>query len=787
MIDFERIRRDYPISVVASTLLGVVWDKTKSKPDDLYALCPCHSERTPSFHVEDGKDQWYCYGCGQGGDVVKLVELACGVTPAEAARMITGETAPTQREAAPVVKADPYAGYTFMPAPHDAIPLVAGKRTPRIRNPKKGTEPAYTPEDVYPYYNADGELIGYVLRVIIGGQKVTPTVLWATWEGGEGWCHGRLPKMPLDGLPELLANPGRQVLVVEGEKCRKAAQAALGDRVVVVSWCGGTNAVAGADWSPLEGRSLLLWPDHDEAGYKAMHDLVRRSKPARVKWVRSYPAAKGADVADVIADGGDVAAYIKANVSEEALVWAGMEPVVEKESSDGRVAGDRAVGNNSPDTGYEDGQTGEGKKDSDGRVLGDRDKGDSVAIEGGRGGLPDTSPTDWLQHVIWNAKGDAIKSKSIHNAMLYIQYHDLFQGIFAYNEFNHKIYMMRRPPWNLGRGKWEPVVADDDDATALRGYLETVGISLGKDDTYAAVSRVAKHNRFNPVRDRLTGLVWDGVERLSKPYCWLARYLGAEPTAVNRAFGRKFLISACARIMQPGVKVDTVLVIEGEQGSRKSSSLRALCSPFGDKYFLDNLSDPYGKDGKMLLQGKLIVELAELEAFSRSEVRQEKSFITTQVDEFRPPFARSVVEYPRTFIIAGSTNQEEYLKDPTGARRFWPVRTGEIDLALLQEDAEQLWAEAFVAYNAGEQWWLDADEEKAAAVEQAKRYKTDPWVGLIREALLGDTVTNVNTVLQRLDVGKRERTIYTNERVSAILRQLGYERDSDGYNYRRVS
>lgn len=768
MIPFSDIRRDYPIEVVASTLLGVVWDKGKSTATDLWACCPIHKEKTPSFHVE--ADRFHCFGCGASGDVVDLVAASHGVGKAEAARMITGEAAPAPRTATPV-KVDPYEGYTFTPAPHDAIPLVAGKRTPKIRNPKKGTEPAYTPESVYPYYNQDGELIGYDLRVIIEGQKITPTILWAQWAGGEGWCHGRLPKMPLMGLPELLVNPGKQVLVVEGGKCWKAVSEALGGSVVVVTWCGGTNAVAGTDWSPLAGRSLLLWPDHDEGGYKAMADVARRSKPGRVKWVRSYPAAKGADVADVVADGLSVPDYIKGNVSAEALKWA----AAPEESEDGNL------GRSNPVRDSDDGSSGRSTVHS-----GAVDTGDGGKDREEENPLQEVTPdTDWLQHVIWNAKGDAIKSKSIHNAMLYIQYHDLFQGIFAYNEFNHKIYMMRRPPWNLGRGKWEPTTADDDDATALRGYLETVGLSLGKDDTFAAVARVAKHNRFNPVRERLESLKWDGIERLSKPYCWLARYLGAAPTEINRAFGRKFLISACARIMQPGVKVDTVLIIEGEQGGQKSSSLRALCSVFGDKYFLDNLSDPYGKDGKMLLQGKLIVELAELEAFSRSEVRQEKSFITTQVDEFRPPFGRSVVEYPRTFIIAGSTNQEEYLKDPTGARRFWPVRTGEIDLDLLAADAEQLWAEAFVAYQEGERWWFkkgdDDDLIRAAEAEQAKRYKTDPWVGLIAAATRGEVFTTPNEVLSRLDVGKRERTIYMNERVVSILRMTGWEKDGDGF------
>jgi putative DNA primase/helicase len=789
----EQIKERVPISRLVGEYVAA--DKHKSQPGDLWGLCPVHKERTPSFHAEDALGRAHCFGCGFSADHFEFVERMDSLSFRDAVAKVGAMAGITVegggeyvakpipvREAAP----DPYAGYEFIPVPADVPDLIPGQKTPPARRPKfVGTDKeftTYTPSDVYAYFNSDGELLGYVIRQDLGeGKKLTPGLWWAKApDGYEGWSHGSLPApRPLYGLPELLAHPDKQVLVVEGEKCRRAADKALGGKVVVVSWLGGTSAVRQTDWSPLAGRSLLLWPDHDEGGYKAMAEVASRAKPKRAKWVRSYSTQKGADVADLIADGLSVPDYIKANISETPLVWqkeTDDEQPMESPDSDGR--GDKP-----------DGRSGrQGTKPQD-RTPRD-DMGDGVSGRDGRGvaapvedeqaPLP-LDDDEWENHLVRNADGSGVKSRSIHNAMLMIQYHDLFKGIFAYNEFNHKIYMMRPPPWTPGKRKWEPVVADDDDATALRGYLETVGISVGKDDTYSAISRVAKHNRFNPVKDRLEGLVWDGVERLSKPYCWLTRYMGAAPTDINRAFGRKFLISACARIDKPGCQVDTVLIIEGDQGSRKSSSFRALCSVFGDKYFLDNLSDPYGKDGKMMLQGKLIVELAELEAFSKSEVRQEKSFITTRVDEFRPPFGRSVMEYPRTLVIAASTNQDEYLKDPTGARRFWPVKTGEIDFELLTQDAEQLWAEAYQAYKAGEQWWLTPEEEELALVEQAKRFKTDPWSALIEGVVRGEMTTTPNHILQALDVPKKERTVFNNDRVSSILRMMGWVKDGNGF------
>jgi predicted P-loop ATPase len=802
----EQIKERVPISRLVGEYVAA--DKHKSQPGDLWGLCPIHKERTPSFHAEDALGRAHCFGCGFSADHFEFVErmdslsFRDAVAKVGAMAGITVEGGGEVRDLPPMPvrepTPDPYAGYEFIPAPADAQPIIPGKRTPKLRNPKKGTEPTYTPEAVYPYYNADGELVGYDLRVIIEGQKITPTILWAKNGDWQGWCHGRLPKMPILGLEDVLRCPDKQVLVVEGGKCRDAAREALGGRVVVVSWCGGTNSVKGTDWTPLEGRSLLLWPDHDEGGYKAMHEVVSKAKPKRAKWVRSYPIAKGADVADLIADGQDVAAYIRANISENALIWMGGTILEKKDGSldSGRVADSNPAPSNQVGRSQEnDGPSGPSDKPFE-VPQHDKGSGDDRGIGGVaavRGEEHEQAPLaldddEWQNYLIHNAKGDGIKSNSIQNAQLLIQYHENFKGCFAFNEFNREVMLMRKPVWHRG-GKFSQRVVNEDDYTALQGHLEYQGISMGVDSIERAVRRVAKHNAFNPVVETLEGLVWDGVERLTGKYGWLTRYMGAAPTEINKIFGRKFLIAGCARIMEPGCQVDTVLIIEGPQGTRKSSSLRALCSVFGNDYFLDSLPDPYSKDGKMAVQGKLIVELAELEAFSRSEVRQEKAYITTRIDEFRRPFGRQVEKFPRTFLLTGSSNPTDtgYLKDSTGGRRFWPVLCGEIDFALLQEDAGQLWAEAYAAYKAGEQWWLTPEEDAMAEVEQRARYKHDPWAPLIeehiRELMLAEVTPN--KMLQMLDVSKKDRTVYNNDRVVSILKMLGWKRD--GAVYRKPS
>ena len=202
-------------------------------------------------------------------------------------------------------------------------------------------------------------------------------------------------------------------------------------------------------------------------------------------------------------------------------------------------------------------------------------------------------------------------------------------------------------------------------------------------------------------------------------------YLGAEDTPLNRAFGSRWMISAVARIMQPGAKVDHMLILEGPQGAKKSSALKALA---GAEWFTDELAEIGSKDAAQQMRGIWIIEIAELDAISRAEVSRIKAFLTRTTDRYRPPYERYVVEVPRQCVFAGSVNPETYLRDETGNRRFWPVRCGRIDLDALRRDRDQLWAEAVARYRDGAIWWLDEPELIAdAKTEQDQRYQADAW------------------------------------------------------------
>jgi len=248
-----------------------------------------------------------------------------------------------------------------------------------------------------------------------------------------------------------------------------------------------------------------------------------------------------------------------------------------------------------------------------------------------------------------------------------------------------------------------------------------------------SVGAVARETRIHPVRTYLGALTWDGTPRLER---WTSRYLGAAPTDLIHAMGSLWLISAVARIYRPGVKADHMLILEGEQGARKSTALKILA---GEEWFTDELPDLGSKDAAIHMQGVWIVEIAELDAIGRAEVSRIKAFLTRTTDRFRPPYGRHTVEIKRQCVFTGTVNPDTYLRDETGNRRFWPIRCGVIDIAGLQQDRDQLWSEAVARFKSGAIWWLEDKELlKAARDEQDKRYQSDAWDGLIDRWLTHD-------------------------------------------------
>jgi len=308
-----------------------------------------------------------------------------------------------------------------------------------------------------------------------------------------------------------------------------------------------------------------------------------------------------------------------------------------------------------------------------------------------------------------------------------------FAGALAFDEFRQEVVVARRLPWDEAGMNLPRSWSDGDDLRCAE-WLQRVEINVAPVVVSRTVSAIARDIRIHPVRDYLNALSWDSQPRLES---WAVTYLGAPDTPLNRAFGSLWMISAVARIMKPGCKVDHMLILEGPQGAKKSSALKVLA---GEEWFTDELAEIGSKDAAQQMRGTWVIEIAELDAISRAEVSRIKAFLTRTVDRYRPPYERYVISVPRQCVFAGSVNPDTYLRDETGNRRFWPVRCGAIEIDALRCDRDQLWAEAVARYRQGAIWWIeDRDLIDAAAAEQEARYHADAWDARIDRWLAFET------------------------------------------------
>lgn len=331
----------------------------------------------------------------------------------------------------------------------------------------------------------------------------------------------------------------------------------------------------------------------------------------------------------------------------------------------------------------------------------------------------------WTQRMATSENG--LPKACLGNAVLVLENHPAWTGVLAYDERRGREVFVLPPPW----GGDVPRDLTDADATECAKWLtEFQRMTIGKSTACDALDAVAHQKSFDRVRDYLEALHWDGVPRLDG---WLVQYAAVTDTPFARTVGAKFVLSAVARALDPGCKVDTMLILEGKQGILKSSLLRAL---FGAENFADDLPDIETKDAKDHLRGPWGIEIKELQAFDRKETNAIKGFIDQRRDRFRQAYGAKTNDYERRCVFAGTTNAEEYLKDWTGNRRYWPVRVGSrCDVPGLDAARDALWAEAVARYRAGEAWWLDDAQEQVAEQEQAKREEVDVWTESVLVAL----------------------------------------------------
>lgn len=355
---------------------------------------------------------------------------------------------------------------------------------------------------------------------------------------------------------------------------------------------------------------------------------------------------------------------------------------------------------------------------------------------------------------------------SYRNAMVALQRLGL---AFAFDEFH------RRKSVN-GRQLQDFVGELTDDICArLRDLIiDTYEFDAGKDHIRDAANALCLQSTYHPVIDYLSALKWDGQPRLQG---WLHRYLGAEQTELNAAIGAIVLIAAVRRVRKPGTKFDTIMVLEGAQGTGKSQSLHALA---GQGNFSDQ--DILALDQKAQMEamvGVWIFEIGELEGLSRADTTKVKAFASRSSDKARPAYGRFTETWPRQCVFIGTTNDDRYLRDVTGNRRFWPVRTGLIDLKAITEDRDQLWAEAASREASGTSIVLPETLWAEAGRIQETRLEEDPWIDSL--AMVAPVVVaeyervSTATLFEKLGFEDRNLQNHHTKRLAGVMRKLGWQ------------
>lgn len=350
-------------------------------------------------------------------------------------------------------------------------------------------------------------------------------------------------------------------------------------------------------------------------------------------------------------------------------------------------------------------------------------------------------------------------SKTFNNLCTILENHPSYGAKLTYDE-------MRLTPLLDGRP-----VSDADVGRVRRDLEQRYVVQFGEADVRAALGTVSDARRFHPVQQYLSGLVWDGQERIA---CVLPDILRAENTPLAQSMVSKWFVAATARALRPGCKVDTALVLVGRQRARKSSFFSVL----GGEWFADTHMDITDKDGLLQLHSAWIYEWAEIENVTTSRRASEvKAFASSSHDTFRAPFGRTTAVHPRSTVIVGTTNEDQFLTDPTGSRRFNIVRVGDrVAYELAAEWRDQLWAEAVSRYKAGEVWWL-SDDEEAAREKDAERYQVeDSWEEPISEWLATRPLSVTTSALldKALDIPASQRGRAAEMRVATVMKRLGY-------------
>jgi predicted P-loop ATPase len=574
------------------------------------------------------------------------------------------------------------------------------------------------------YRDPSGQPLFYVSRwnASDGSKGFAP---WS-WNGEKWTKDGYKKPRPLYGLEILSQDATKPVMLVEGEKACDAARAIAGKIYTVMTWAGGASATKTADWSSIKGRRVVLWPDADEPGLEAMDKIASILGPQN-KEVKIFDVSgkeKGWDAADALAEKMDWNA-IRAWQKDKVKVWSPALVPVEKKPE--LLKKPTALSEHATE-----------------HANATREQ---IHL--------------WLDLGLSQTKS----GQPVQNADNVLRLLERLEGLkdhLWFDDFTKKFYTMN----GVGERPWE----DKDELNLMIRCQREFGLAtIGDKSIHGACMVYGLNNTRNKLKDWLESLKWDGTDRIGS---FFIDYMGAENTAYARAVSANFWVGLTARIYKPGLQVDNMVILEGTQGNFKTSSLRII----GGEWYGVPTEQVTSKDFLVGLQGKLIVEIAENDAFGKAEASAIKRIITTTVDSYRMPYGRHQQNFPRSCVFVGTTNEQTYLKDNTGARRFWPIVTTKINLERITVDRAQFFAEAYERFKGGATWW--EMPEKETKEQQEKRRVQDAWEDLILRYLeteghqyAGVTIAEIAKGALEIEVGRLDYMVQ--QRITRILTHLG--------------
>ncbi|MGE8491547.1 VapE domain-containing protein [Comamonas sp.] len=739
--------------------------------------------------VGERAGRWFDHATGEkGGDLLSLYAAIHDLSMPKAALAVAAEE--RLEDVAGIVRR----GNSPVPPPRPPAPP-APPAAPAKEKEKWRTlvpVPAVAPKPNFSHHNYPDSarqhiaeyrvgdvLYGYVVRFLrsCGVEKVTMPYVFAQSErnGSMKWVFKGFvePKplyFPLGNLPV----DGQTVVLVEGEKKADVLQTTLDafapGTYVVASWVGGSGGWSKCSWDWLPAFCpVLLWPDCDS----------HREKPSR----KELNALKTEEERQALKD---AQPYLKPDQQPGMQAMLGIGRLLRERGLAVQLLpvpfpGVKVSGWDCRDYIETDGWTGEHivtsffakayvpgwdaepaatakKRESPVTTSGGGNGSSGSAVQAGAddsdGGLP------WWLRPYWDSEKDRwMVSRKLVIAAL--EHDKAVCDVLGYNELTNSVQCREAWPWKYAK----PGDVRGADSLLLGKYLtDTYGLpSIPKAALEEAIQTVAYTKRFHPIRDWLLELEWDGKPRLDK---WLIHTLGESPDSLRPKLmeyltlvGRYWLLGMVARVMEPGCKFDYMPVLEGEGGLRKSTLVETLAS---SSYFSDTPFDvSRGKEGQEQVQGLWIYEIAELTHFSKAEVGAIKAFVSSKVDRFRVAYGAVVEAFPRQCVLAGTTNEDTYLRDRTGNRRFWPIPVRNvINTEWVAKARAQLFAEAFALYQQGERYNpLPEEEERLFKPMQESRLvetavESELLMVLMRESLQHGSAAVVNKLTEFVTIAQ---------------------------------